>query len=265
MNMLSVSWAHDLIAKEQRSNPFHSFAANNGSGVHCGCVLINEHYVLTASHCVNGRDIPTTWRPSRIHLGEWDTSTNPDCVGSDCAPEVQKIPISKATPHPQYAPNSRNQYNDIALIRLAHPVTLNDFVKPICLPVETNLRAKLHVGEAMEVSGWGKTETVSASTRKLKVRVNGVDRTSCNTVYSRQNVAIGNTQICAGGERGRDSCRGDSGGPLVATDNSNPRQISTYLVGLVSYGPSPCGQAGWPGVYTKVSEFVDWIQESLEP
>lgn len=227
-------------------------------------MLINQHYVLTASHCVNGRDIPTTWRPSRIHLGEWDTTTNPDCAQGDCAPPVQKIAVSKLIPHPEYVPSSRNQFNDIALIRLAQPVTYNDFVKPICLPVDQNLRAKLHVNEAMEVSGWGKTETVNASNRKLKVRVNGVDRTSCNSVYSRQNVVIGDSQVCAGGERGKDSCRGDSGGPLVALDNSNPRQVATYLVGLVSYGPSPCGQVGWPGVYTKVSEYVDWVQQNME-
>lgn len=228
-------------------------------------MLINQHYVLTASHCVNGRDLPTTWRLSRIHLGEWDTATNPDCSQGDCAPPVQKIPIGKVVPHPEYAPNSRNQFNDIALIRLSYPVTYNDFVKPICLPMDETLRSKTHVDEALEVSGWGKTETVNASNRKLKVRVNGVARDACNEVYKRQNVVISDTQVCAGGQRGKDSCRGDSGGPLVALDNSNPRQVSTYLVGLVSYGPSPCGQAGWPGVYTKVSEFVDWVQNTMEP
>lgn len=243
------------------SNPI---PANNANGTHCGCVLINSHYVLTASHCVNGRDIPTTWRINRIHFGEWDTATNPDCTQGDCAPPVQKIQVAKSTPHPQYGPSNVHQYNDIALIRLAEPVVYNDFVKPICLPLSSTLRSKTHVGEAMEVSGWGKTETVNASNRKLKVRVNGVEKNTCNDVYRRQNREISSTQLCAGGERGKDSCRGDSGGPLVALDNSNPRQLSTYLVGLVSYGPSPCGQAGWPGVYTKVSEYVDWIQQTME-
>lgn len=254
------------ISIQLKLNPFlnRPLTANNGSGVHCGCVLINQHYVLTASHCINGKDIPTTWRPSMIHLGEWDTATNPDCSQGDCAPALQKIPIARTLPHSDYGPNTRNQYNDIALVRLAYPVTYNDFVKPICLPLDSNLKTKQHVGEALEVSGWGKTETANASTKKLKVRVNGVERSACNTVYSRQNVQIGDSQVCAGGERGRDSCRGDSGGPLVATDNSNPRQVATYLVGLVSYGPSPCGQVGWPGVYTKVSEYVDWIQNNLE-
>ena len=240
-----------------------SVPAGNKSATHCGCVLINQHYVLTASHCVNSV-VLGKWRPSRIHLGEWDTSTNPDCFGGECAPALQSIAISKVIPHPEYAPKSANQLNDIALVRLAHPVAYNDFVKPICLPMGSDLRSKQHVGEALEVSGWGKTESASTSSRKLKVRVNGVERSTCSSVYSAHKVQIASTQICAGGERGKDSCRGDSGGPLVAEDRTS-RLVSYYLVGLVSYGPSPCGQAGWPGVYTKVSEYVDWIQNSLEP
>jgi secreted trypsin-like serine protease len=36
-----------------------------------------------------------------------------------------------------------------------------------------------------------------------------------------------------------------------------------YLVGFASYGPYPCGMEGWPGVYTKVSSFLQWINENI--
>ncbi|CAG7830224.1 unnamed protein product, partial [Allacma fusca] len=59
--------------------------------------------------------------------------------------------------------------------------------------------------------------------------------------------------ICAGEIKGgKDSCQGDSGGPL--TDSQN------VLVGIVSWGYG-CARSGYPGVYTKVSAYEDWITE----
>lgn len=43
---------------------------------------------------------------------------------------------------------------------------------------------------------------------------------------------------------------GDSGGPLMALDNSERLKSYYYLAGIVSFGPTPCGLNGWPGVYT---------------
>lgn len=38
-----------------------------------------------------------------------------------------------------------------------------------------------------------------------------------------------------------------------------------YVVGVVSFGPSPCGMQGWPGIYTKVSNYANWIAQNLRP
>lgn len=55
----------------------------------------------------------------------------------------------------------------------------------------------------------------------------------------------------------------DSGGPLMALDSSIRNKAYWYLAGVVSLGPSPCGQQGWPGVYTRASSYVDWILEHM--
>ena len=65
--------------------------------------------------------------------------------------------------------------------------------------------------------------------------------------------------ICAGlREGGKDSCQGDSGGPLMVFGPNN-RWI---LAGIVSWGIK-CGSPGYPGVYTKVSAYLDWIHDSI--
>ena len=55
--------------------------------------------------------------------------------------------------------------------------------------------------------------------------------------------------ICAG-KAGKDSCQGDSGGPMVDSEGKQ--------VGIVSWGYG-CADEGYPGVYTRVSHYYDWI------
>ena len=102
---------------------------------------------------------------------------------------------------------------------------------------------------------------------------------------SYQLLSLSDTQICAGGELGKDSCKvktqhllpntiyliqqGDSGGPLYfktivpngvrpSDDNLEP----VYLLGIVSFGSKFCGN-GSPGVYTSVRHFMPWIKQII--
>ncbi|XP_049877529.1 CLIP domain-containing serine protease HP8 [Pectinophora gossypiella] len=233
-----------------------------GSGFYCGGVLISSRYVMTAAHCVKGQDLPTNWRLSQVRLGEWNTSSINDCVMDDCAHPVQDVPVEETIAHEDYNPQDSNQHHDIALLRLARPAKFSDFVQPICLPVTPDTRNKRFEGYNMEVAGWGKTETRSQSDVKLKVTVPVVNTNECASVYNRVERQIIDKQLCAGGNAGQDSCRGDSGGALMGRTGAAQ---NWFAVGVVSYGPSPCGTPGWPGVYTRVGAYTDWILSKLRP
>jgi secreted trypsin-like serine protease len=54
--------------------------------------------------------------------------------------------------------------------------------------------------------------------------------------------------------------QGDSGGPLVQELPDGSRE----LIGIVSWGVIPCGQSNAPSVYTRVSAYVDWINDNAQ-
>jgi len=237
---------------------------NNQKGFHCGGVLINERYVVTAAHCIS--KVPSTWNLISVRLGEWDATTSRDCDDSlineiVCNDPAVDISVEEKIVHESYDANSKNQHNDIALLRLSRPVKYTNFIKPICLPVDSALRNKNLSDMTMDVAGWGKTETASSSKRKLKVSIDAYSNAACQRVYSSSNIEIIDSQICAGGDPGRDSCNGDSGGPLMRLENTGVPHY--FLAGIVSFGPRNCGTPDVPGVYTRTSKYIDWIQSKI--
>ena len=90
-----------------------------------------------------------------------------------------------------------------------------------------------------------------------------VNNQSCSIIYKEKFKADidPSLQLCAGGEKHKDSCGGDSGGPLTYRKSTDQPY---YQVGVVSYGPSKCGKDGIPGVYTRVASFTDWIANKME-
>lgn len=94
-----------------------------------------------------------------MRLGEWDTNQDPDCEDGVCAHSVLNIGIENVIAHSNYKPNSKNQEYDIALIRLNRNIIYTNWIKPICLPVESRLRNMNYDGTAVQVLGWGFTSS----------------------------------------------------------------------------------------------------------
>jgi len=60
---------------------------------------------------------------------------------------------------------------------------------------------------------------------------------------------------------GKDTCQGDSGGGLYVKE-TNSGKTKIIVSGITSFGTG-CARAGYPGVYTRVSFFADWINTKL--
>jgi hypothetical protein len=99
-----------------------------------------------------------------VRLGEWNLETEKDCKPDDptaCAPKPIDIKVDEVITHASYHKSSAKSLHDIALLRLAEPVEFNDFVKPICLPLDPELWTKDYTGYTFEAAGFGKQFKVS--------------------------------------------------------------------------------------------------------
>lgn len=64
--------------------------------------------------------------------------------------------------------------------------------------------------------------------------------------------------FCAGYlDVGVDACSGDSGGPFVVNYRG-----TWFLTGVVSWGES-CAATGKYGVYTRLGNFLSWMQRTM--
>ena len=118
-------------------------------------------------------------------------------------------------------------------------------------PARVNLQANFPaIGQTTYAAGWGSTSEGGYMSTSLKYTgVEVVSNAECNRSYQG---AIKATNVCAY-RRSTDACQGDSGGPLYAYDRANEELI---LVGVVSFG-NGCARPGFPGVYTRVSSYLN--------
>lgn len=205
----------------------------------CGGTLIDTRHVLTAAHCIT----PGSTNQIRVIAGLHQRQ-------NQNTGRTQNIGVSRIFMHEQY--NTMTQAHDIAILRLSQPVQLNDYVRLVCLPGPDPQESA-----TVTVAGWGttfKNSALAPSLRQVSVKVtNALASASYGGQFNVQR-QIGAGIPYAGG---KDSCQGDSGGPLMYNTNGQ-----WYLSGVVSFG-TDCALANYPGVYTRVSSYLSWIQSKI--
>ncbi|XP_062985088.1 serine protease 1-like [Elgaria multicarinata webbii] len=201
------------------------------SGYHfCGGSLINDQWVVSAAHCYQSR--------IEVRLGEYNIF--------EIEGDEQFINSAKVIRHEQYS--SRTLNNDIMLIKLSAPAKMARNVAPINLPTKCATS-----GTKCLISGWGNTLSSGANSPDILQCLDApiLTNAECEEAYPGK---ITPSMICVGFlEGGKDSCQGDSGGPVVCNGE---------LQGVVSWGIG-CALPGYPGVYTRVCNFVDWIHDTI--
>ncbi|XP_037076333.1 trypsin-1-like [Pollicipes pollicipes] len=118
------------------------------------------------------------------------------------------------------------------------------------------------------MAGWGLVEFSGETADVLhEVPLRVVDEDVCENAYRRAPVFNmtfpggfqgTKTRADSRDDKPRDACRGDSVGPLMV----QLADASYQLIGIVSTGVG-CGNPEFPGIYTKVSFYIDWILGNL--
>lgn len=204
----------------------------------CGASYIGKNFFLTAAHCMKGREAIKTL----VRMGSKNIRSMPETI------RVKRVYI-----HRNF--NPVNLKNDIAIVETDRPPSVK--YKPIRLPCNHLINYCYNIGSVVKVIGFGKdreklTQQHLEKMKEVDLKIKALFETGYH------NGIIGKEVFLAGDvEKGmvKDACTGDSGGPCIKKIKD-----SWILVGIVSWG-SGCGKEKFPGVYTRVLHYNNWIRK----
>lgn len=195
----------------------------------CGSSILNNYWLITAAHC---------------------SATSVQCGAQTISETGGNIyEVETLIRHEGY--KSLAIIHDIAVVKVTERIEFGPTMQPVQLPPA--LYEVWGNWDAVAVLvGYGRDKTGAViMTRLQEVELRVASNAYCCDIHT--NLEVFATNICAGvPESGKGRCSGDSGGPL--------RELSSgYQVGIMSWSEKPCPIAPYPGVYTKVSHYCDWI------
>lgn len=209
----------------------------------CAGILIDPFSILTAAHCL-------TQNSANAVVGAHGRSSKEN---------IQTRTYTKAQTivHEKYG-GGVGPY-DIGLIKLSVPFDLTAVARDGSNPVGViRLPSKNFQGTSPGVLyGWGRDNSGALPEYLQKLEQDIIDGEMCKKELP-SNSPVADSNVCSFTPNAADgACNGDSGGPLVQYFGDVPE-----LVGIVSWGYTPCDTTKLPSVYTKVSAYTDWIAEN---
>lgn len=220
---------------------FLRIVANGNPGVVCGGSIISQNFILTAAHCLEQAEA------IKIMIGYHDLEK----------PSVHSLEVmaKRKIVHPSW--RLRTVEHDIGMLEMEQSLQYNDHVQPICLPARSQI-GETFAGMSGTLMGWGGHGPQFELSRRLRVVTERI-LTNCQCQL-RWLYLVTPLKMCVRGAQAHSPCGGDSGGILQVTSESG----HAIQVGIVSWGSQLGCDSRWPSGYTRVTGYLDWIEENSD-